>query len=145
AIDSDACRLSECNELIAYAELTHVTKMLTTDIKRLREGVHRPIHTHYEVCLETGRTSSADPNVQNRARGEGKTVKLRDGTEREGRPGDRECWIPPEGYVFVDCDYPQLELFCLAQVCYWVLGYSTLGEAFTREWVDLDGKKQVGI
>jgi hypothetical protein len=129
AIDSDSCRLSENPKLIAYAELVHVAKMLTTDIKQLRRGVDRPIHTHFEVCLETGRTSSAKPNVQNRARGEGKIVKLRDGTEREGRPGDRECFVPPEGHVFVDCDYPQLELFCLAQVCKWVLGYSTLGDA----------------
>jgi hypothetical protein len=106
AIDSDACRVSECPELIAYAELVHAGKVLTTDIKRLVEGTERPLHTHFEVCLETGRTSSADPNVQNRARGEGKTVKLRDGTEREGRPGDRECFVPPEGHVFVDCLAP---------------------------------------
>ncbi len=132
AIDSDACRLSENPRLIAYAELVHVAKMLTTDIKQLKGGIERPIHTHFEVCLETGRTSSAKPNVQNRARGEGKTVRLRDGTERDGRPGDRECFVPPEGYVFVDCDYAQLELFCLAQVCRWVLGYSTLGDALLK-------------
>lgn len=129
AIDSDACRLSQDNALQAYAELTHVGKMLTTDIKQLRMGVDRPIHTHYEVCLETGRTSSAGPNVQNRARGEAKTVVLRDGSTREGRPGDRECFVPREGNVLVDCDYPQLELYCLAQVCRWALGYSTLGDA----------------
>jgi hypothetical protein len=138
AIDADACRRiaegaaaidSRGPRLQAYAELVHTAKMLTTDIKQLRQGVDRPIHTHFEVCLETGRTSSSSPNVQNRARGEGKTVKLRDGTEREGRPGDRECFVPPEGCVFIDCDYPQLELFCLAQVCKWLLGYSTLGDA----------------
>jgi hypothetical protein len=138
AIDADACRrvfegagdLDErAAHLQAYAELVHCAKQLTTDIKQLEAGVARPIHTHYEGCLETGRTSSAAPNVQNRSRGEGKEVRLRDGTTREGRPGDRECFVPPEGYVFVDCDYAQLELYCLAQVCHWVLGYSTLGDA----------------
>lgn len=129
AIDSDACRLSEDNALQAYAELTHTAKMLTADIKQLRKGCDgQAIHTHYEVLLETGRISSAGPNVTNRARGEGKEVKLRDGTTREGRPGDRECFIPREGRVLVDTDYPQLELYCLAQVCRWALGYSTLGD-----------------
>jgi hypothetical protein len=128
AIDSDACRLSEDNALIAYAELTHVAKMLTADIPTLKKGVDRPIHTHYEVLLETGRISSAGPNVTNRARGEGKEVKLRDGSTRPGRPGDRECFVPREGNVLIDCDYPQLELYCLAQVCKWALGYSNLGD-----------------
>lgn len=116
AIDSDACRLSEDDWLIAYSELTHVSKMISTDIPQLRAGVERPIHTHYEVCLETGRTSSAGPNIQNRARGE------------KDRAGDRECFAPPEGFVYIDYDYAQLELYCLSQVCKWVLGYSTIGD-----------------
>ncbi len=144
AIDSDSCRLSEDPSLIAYAELTHTAKMLTTDIKQLRRGIDGEIHTHYEVCLETGRTSSAGPNVQNRARGEGKEVKLRDGSTRPGRPGDRECFIPRAGNVLIDCDYPQLELYCLAQVCKWALGYSTLGEALTADWTDHEGKVRHG-
>jgi hypothetical protein len=102
--------------------------MLTADIPTLKKGVDRPIHTHYEVLLETGRISSAGPNVTNRARGEGKEVKLRDGSTRPGRPGDRECFVPREGNVLIDCDYPQLELYCLAQVCKWALGYSNLGD-----------------
>jgi hypothetical protein len=146
AIDSDACRLSEDNALIAYAELTHTAKMLTADIPQLRKGTdpRYPIHTHYESLLETGRISSARPNVTNRARGEGKEVKLRDGTTRPGRPGDRECFIPREGNVLVDTDYPQLELYALAQVCRWSLGYSTLGDVLTSDWVDEDGRTQHG-
>lgn len=143
AIDSDSCRLSEDNALIAYAELMHTAKMLTADIKQLKKGVdpRYPIHTHYEVLLETGRISSASPNVTNRARGEGKEVKLRDGSMRPGRPGDRECFIPRAGNVLIDCDYPQLELYCLAQVCKWALGYSTLGDALTADWTDENGKR----
>ncbi len=119
AVDSDACRVSEHPKLEAYAELTHAQKCLTSDIPQLRQGVDGTIHTHYEVCLETGRTSSAGPNVQNRARGEG----------RDGRSGDRECFVPRPGRVLLDYDYAQLELFCLAQACRWAIGYSTLGDA----------------
>lgn len=128
AIDSDSCRLSEDVGLIAYAELTHAGKMLTGDIPTLKKGVDRPIHTHYEVLLETGRISSAGPNVTNRARGEGKEVKQRDGTMRAGHAGDRECFACRPGNALIDCDYPQLELYALAQCCRWVLGYSTLGD-----------------
>ena len=116
AIDSDACRLSEDEALIVYSELSHVSKMISADIPQLRQGIDRPIHTHYEVCLETGRISSAGPNITNRARGEDDVA------------GDRECFAPPDGYVLVDYDYAQLELYCLAQVCKWVLGFSTLGD-----------------
>ncbi len=46
--------------------------------------------------------------------------------------GVRECFIPRPSKVFVSADYPQLELYCLAQVCYDWLGHSALGEMLNK-------------
>lgn len=40
----------------------------------------------------------------------------------------RECFVPRAGCLIVAADYPQLELFTLAQTCYTWLGYSALGD-----------------
>ncbi len=42
--------------------------------------------------------------------------------------GVRECFRPRPGKVFVGADFPQLELYTLAQCCYTWLGHSSLGE-----------------
>lgn len=130
ALDADTCRIGGLLEieldmpeqkLQAYADLVHVSKAVNTDIPKIRPGIERPLHTHYTTILETGRTSSANPPLQNRDRGKDEIA------------GDRECFIPTrEGYVYIDIDYPQLELYCLAQVCKWLIGYSTMGEAMLR-------------
>lgn len=127
ALDADTCRIGGLLEveldlpeqkLQAYADLVHVAKAVNTDIPKIRPGIERPLHTHYTTLLETGRTSSANPPLQNRDRGKDEVA------------GDRECFIPTrEGYVYIDIDYPQLELYCLAQVCKWLLGFSSMGDA----------------
>lgn len=141
AIDSEACRLSEDDQLTAYAELTHYGKILTADVKQLLLGVDAPIHSHFEPLLETGRISSSDPNLTNRARGE------------EDHAGDRECFVPreaesvapvlaaitakaPDGFVLLDYDFPQLELFAFSQCCKWLLGYSSMGDALNTKLPD---------
>jgi DNA polymerase I-like protein with 3'-5' exonuclease and polymerase domains len=43
--------------------------------------------------------------------------------------GIREAFIPRRGRVFANADYPQLELYCLAQCCMTWLGHSALGRA----------------
>lgn len=40
----------------------------------------------------------------------------------------RECFVPRPGRVFIQGDFPSLELFCLSQVCYSWFGHSALGE-----------------
>ncbi len=40
----------------------------------------------------------------------------------------RECFVPRKGRILIGCDYPQLELYGLAQCCYSWLGHSALGE-----------------
>jgi hypothetical protein len=113
SLDTDACERSEDPLLMTYAEYASLGKTLTTDIPMLRSGAELPVHTRFEDVLATGRTSSSGPNLQNIRR----------------LPGIRECFKPREGYVFLDADYPMLELHTLAQVCYWQFGFSTLGDA----------------
>lgn len=79
-------------------------------IEELEKGVVYPIHTRFDELKETGRTSSEKPNIQNRA-----VV-----------PGDRECFVPRCGYVFIDADVPGLELRTVAQCCLWSVGSSRL-------------------
>ncbi len=112
ALDKDACDASEDGVLQTYAEYTSLGKLLSTDIPNLRLGTHLPIHTRYEVLLDTGRTSSSKPNIQNPPRAE----------------GVRECFEPRPGCCFISCDYPQLELSTLSQICYWVFGHSVMGD-----------------
>jgi len=112
-LDGDACDASEDPQLQLYSEYSSLVKALSTDIPLLRMGLYYPIHTRFEEILETGRTSSSKPNVQNIRR----------------LPGIRECFIPRPRWVFIDTDYPSLELWTLGQTCKWVLGYSTLLDA----------------
>lgn len=129
--------------LRSYAALTHLSKQLSTDIPILREGSHRPISTRFETILETTRTSSSGPNVQNQARGGavkcfrckgtgglgGIKCPTCEGKGKVDRPGARECFVPRRGWVILDSDYPMLELHTLAQTCLWELGFSTLATA----------------
>jgi len=151
-LDKETCANVDDVRLHSYAELSHLGKMLSTDIKILNSGVELPIHTHFEPLLETGRTSSAKPNVQNQARGgkekcpagcvtwatpDGTLVNVVNGvkcgtckgTGRVDMPGARECYVPRPGWVLIDSDYAMLELHTLAQTCYWLLGWSSLGDA----------------
>jgi hypothetical protein len=79
-LDSDACNSVGDPLLEAYAELSSLKKVLSNDVKAMREGVCTPIHTHFDLA-ETGRCTSAGPNVQNPRR----------------LPGVRECYVP-RGY-----------------------------------------------
>jgi DNA polymerase-1 len=113
SLDADTCAASDDLILSLYSEYTSLAKTLANDIPMLRSGVTTPVHSRFDELRKTGRTSSSSPNVQNVRR----------------LPGIRECFIPRPGFVFIDCDFGMLELHTLAQVCYWVLGFSTLGDA----------------
>jgi len=80
-LDSDACKSVGDPLLEAYAELSSFKKVLSSDVEALRLGVVHPIHTHFDLA-ETGRTTSARPNIQNPRR----------------LAGVRECYVP-RGYA----------------------------------------------
>ncbi len=113
SLDADSCSGSGDLMLEQYSAYTSLAKTVSNDLPMLRSGILMPVHTRYDELIKTGRTSSSKPNVQNVRR----------------LPGIRECFVPREGFVFIDTDFGMLELHTLAQVCYWVLGFSTLGDA----------------
>lgn len=133
SLDAEACEETEDEILIRYAELSTLKKVLSNDIKALEGGTQYPIHTRYGLA-ETGRTTSSKPNIQNWARG--RKCKACDG-QGEGcgvcggtgtRAGAREAFIPRPGRVFAQADFPQLELYTLAQVCVSRFRRSTLAD-----------------
>ena len=111
ALDADACERTDDELLMAYAERTTLTKQLSTDIPALMKGVYFPLHTRYWLA-ETGRSTSSSPNIQNQS----------------SRPGFREAFIARPGYWFMQCDFPTLELYTLAQCCITWFGESALAE-----------------
>jgi DNA polymerase-1 len=111
-LDADACERSGDDLLIAYAERTTLTKQLSNDLPALEAGAVYPIHTRYGMAA-TGRSTSSKPNIQNQS----------------NRPGFREAFVARPGFVFVQNDYPTLELYTLAQCCISWFGKSKLAEA----------------
>lgn len=113
ATDKEACR--DCDDPLMqdFAQYSQLENMITGFIKAIEKGVTEPIHTHFEVLLATGRTSSSDPNVQN----------------VRSMEGSRECFVPRPGYYYVGCDIDRAELHTLAQCCIDLFGHSTLGDS----------------
>lgn len=109
--DENTLQQTDKPELVALAELGKASKLLSTYIPMLKGGENAPIHTYYRL-VETGRTSSSSPNIQNLPR----------------EPGVRECFVPRKGNVYISVDYDTLELRALAQVCLWVVKRSKLAE-----------------
>lgn len=110
ALDKEVCDSSGDPFLQSYAELSSLSKTMSNDVPALRSGTYYPIHTRFEEYLDTNRTSSSNPNIQNIRR----------------LPGIRECFRARPGCVLIDADYKMLELYCLAQICLWKLGWSEL-------------------
>ncbi len=111
-LDGDACNASGDHLLREYAELSTLKKVLTNDVEALSKGIEYPVHTRYGLA-ESGRTTSSGPNIQNLRR----------------KAGIREAFVPRPGKVFAQADYPQLELYCLAQCCVSWIGESRLADA----------------
>lgn len=112
SLDDATCKATGDPVLRAYADYSSLAKVVSTDLPILLKGVDKPIQTRFEPLLETGRTSSSKPNIQNIKR----------------LAGMRECFRPRPGYVYVDADYGMLELCTWAQTCLWLFGRSRLAE-----------------
>lgn len=118
-VDNDACTQSQSRVMKAWAEYNALDKLLSTDFKMLTTGATGPFHVNFRPLQSTGRTSSgADDDGENDGNGQNAPRK----------PGVRECYTPREGNVFFDADYSAMELWKFSQICYWLLGYSRLGD-----------------
>lgn len=111
-IDADTlavCNWAPFDDLI---EFNGIQKTLSTYLSKLRDS---PIHaSFYSIGAESGRTSCANPNLQNQPR----------------LPGVRECFVPRNGMVFLASDFCTQEMRTLAQVCLSILGASRLAERY---------------
>jgi DNA polymerase I-like protein with 3'-5' exonuclease and polymerase domains len=86
--------------LMAYKKLQKLTSAFTRPLLEMGSTIHPDWN---QMGAESGRMSCRAPNVQQiPARGPG--------------AGVRECFVPREGYVFVDCDYSQIELRIAAEL-----------------------------
>lgn len=99
--------------LWATSEVTRVEKKLNTYIKVLKRGFEVAINPRYNSIIETFRTSSSGPNIQN--------------YPRQGNI--RDCVIPRDGWLFGFCDYDTLEMRTLAQTCVDWFGFSDIADA----------------
>ena len=95
------------------------SKVVSTYLPVLKRGVVEPVHTRYGL-VESGRTSSSGPNIQNLPRDS----------------GVRECFVPRPGFVFVSADFHVVELVCLSQVLITMYGL----EACAMPKALIDGK-----
>lgn len=109
--DNDACEQSDDYVLRQYAKFSQMTKVLSNDVPMLAGGMVHPIHTHFDI-VESGRTSSASPNIQNPRR----------------MTGVRECFVPRDGKAYVENDMSALELRTVAQACIKIVGFSKLAD-----------------
>lgn len=112
-ICTDADTLEDCHDdtLDNLVEWARIQKTLGTFVdKYLKQRV--PIHSRFEALgAATGRTSSSKPPLQQPPR----------------LPGVRECFVPREGFDFLNCDYDTQELRTLGETMFNILGKSKLG------------------
>jgi DNA polymerase-1 len=115
-VDEDSCIASKDGLLLAYNRFTKLQTLTTKDCAILQRGTEAPIHTYFNVLVNTGRASSRNPNMQNPRR----------------EPGVRECFVPRDGFVFASADYEAAELHTLGQVCISWFGFSTLADQLNQ-------------
>jgi DNA polymerase III epsilon subunit-like protein len=115
-VDEDSCVASKDPQLIAYNRFTKLQTLTSKDCAILERGTKEPIHTYFNVLVNTGRTSSRSPNMQNPRR----------------EPGVRECFVPRDGFVFASADYEAAELHTLGQVCVSLFRFSTLAKQLNK-------------
>lgn len=119
SLDEEAC-LNSGDALLQAYQRYGSRKNLLTRIQALYRGVDQPINPSFDSLMETGRTSC-------RKAGGG----IINGYQLQNMrrvQGERECFRPRSGNVFLACDYSTIELRTLAQCCLWAVGGSELAE-----------------
>lgn len=114
-LDRDACKASDDPVLSDYGERAQLKAVADKDVPMLAAGTRFPVHPRTDIAA-SGRTTMSAPNLQNLRR----------------LPGIREAIVPRPGRVFVQADYPGLELRTLAQTCFDLFGHSALGDMLNR-------------
>jgi len=91
--------------ILEYRALAKLKSTYTDKLPELVDAKTGRIHTSYhQAVAQTGRLSSADPNLQN--------IPIR---RPEGRR-IRQAFVAPEGYVLMAADYSQIELRIMAHL-----------------------------
>lgn len=118
SISTERVVLQGCKNpmLDPYIRRQRAEKGLTTYIPFMRRGTREPICFNFKPLVETGRSSSFEPNGQN----------------IYAFGGFRPCFVPRPSRKFVVADYSINELRCLAQVQYNWFKRSTLGDVIKR-------------
>lgn len=88
-------------EIELLVEFKGVNKRLSTYCETMLRAGSNPVCPGYNPFVRSGRCSSSKPNVQNFPRG----------------GGERECFVPRAGKLFISSDYSTLELRSWAQAC----------------------------
>jgi len=114
SIDADTLTLTGDPILAKLVQLSKVEKLLKTYVPVLEAGTKAPINARFNVLVESGRTSCAEPNLQNLPR----------------RTLIRECFVARPGHVFISSDYDTVEMRAMAQIHLWWYGTSALADAF---------------
>jgi hypothetical protein len=140
--DKEACADSGNPLLEAYAEYQHLDTFLTRHVPKLSDGV---IHCKFESLRDTGRIASgggdAGYNATNMPQGENPYDLIKRGLPP--KLGVRECFVPREDLgrfawlgvpartrrVYIDVDYPGLELRTISQMCLDLYGRSEMAKA----------------
>lgn len=107
--DSISLRSTGDRTLENLSEYLQLLSIKNKDLKFLGKPV---IHTRYDSIVSTGRASSSSPNMQNASK----------------RPGVRECFVPRDGYVYLDVDYSMAELHTFAQTRVQLFGKCKLAD-----------------
>lgn len=120
SIQTTAEVLEQCIDpaLVALVKYSQAEKLSSAFVTKLEATGSDPIHARYRVLgANSGRTSCADPNVQQQPRA----------------PGVRECFRARAGFVLIACDFDSQEMRTFAQVTSAVVGRSRLAERYRQD------------
>jgi len=132
SVDAEACRMSKDPSLQALATYTSANTLLKK-AQRMLKGAFMPLQTSYVVPIASGRTSSRSSdaplvgdNFQNFRRS---AMVVKEHGEEHELPGQRECIVPRDGYVFCSIDGNSAEMRGHAQLEYWHFGDSPMRDS----------------
>ena len=111
----------------AYSEYKTTQKFISTYLEPLSDAGEYPVCTRYMTVVNSTRTSSRGPNVQNfpaHLNADERRAKA-EGFEGPFGKDIRGCIVPRPGHVFLVADYSAIEMVALAQICRNVAGHVT--------------------